>query len=125
MANKIATFQEQPQFSQQVAVGGLELRLRMTYRQRLASWYLDALDLDDAPIVVGRRLSPGFPPFYGLALETIAPPALPAGVIWYVMGPENYVREDLGDTLTLITIGLAELPAAVATGDDVVVVVTP
>jgi hypothetical protein len=125
MANKIATFQEQPQFSQQLVVGGVEMRLRITYRQRLASWYVDALDLDDTRIATGRRLSPGFLPFLGLALETIDPPALPEDVIWYVVGPTDYAREDLGDTLGLIVFDLDEIPAAATEADQVTVTVAP
>lgn len=125
MPEQIATFQEFPQFSQQVVIGGVEMRLRITYRSRLASWYLDAFDLDDAPIVTGRRLSPGFVPMLGLALETIDPPALPEDVVWYVVGPADYVREDLGDTLGLFIIDRADLPATPATGDAVTVTVAP
>lgn len=125
MANKIATFQEQPAFSLQTVVGLVEMRLRITYRQRVAAWYVDAFDLDSNLIVAGRRLSPNFSPFLGLALETIDPPSLPEDVLWIVRGPSPYAREDLGDTLNLITLGLDELPPPETGADAVTVTVAP
>jgi len=131
MADQIATFQENPQLTQNIVLGegatAREIRLRMTYRERTASWYLDAYDIDDNPIIIGQRMSENWLPFEGYALTTKVP-NLPEDIVFVAQGPSPYLREDLGDKLLLFAYTEDEIAAAreqATSGDAVTVVVAP
>jgi len=130
MADQLATFQEKPQHSQNVTIGespnAIELRVRLTRRERTASWYIDMFDLDDVPIILGQRVSENWAPFEGYALTTKVP-GLPEDIVFIVQGPSPYKREDLGDTLLIFAYTEDEIAAARAqpTGDAVIVTVAP
>ena len=120
----IAAFPAQPTVEQRVVVGtpGVELRVRATYRERTASWYLDVFDVDGNDIARGRRLSSGWFPLEGLALTTTTP-GLPRDIVWAVQGPSPYVRGDLGTRLHLFLLTEAELAAVprASSGDGVTI----
>lgn len=92
----INTFRAIPQHVGRVEIGGVRLRLRLTFRARTRSWYLDIEREDGTAIVLGRRLSPGWGPLFGIPIDDG-----PAGFL-YVRGPDPYEREDLGATLLLV-----------------------
>jgi len=100
----ISTFRLYPQHTQTVELGGLEYRLRLTYRHRLESWYLDLYERDGTPLALGRRLTPQFGPLLGLSI-----PDGPPGK-FIVVGDEPYERDDLGDSLLLVYVTPDELP---------------
>ncbi len=122
MADRIAVFPESAQHTQTITWGDRQVRLRLTYRQRLASWYMDVYELPgDAvrglsgevgdPIVTGRRVSVRWPALLGLA-----PEGLPRTreVLFLVVGPirgEPYVRAELGAGIQLYLFGEDEIPA--------------
>lgn len=101
---EVATFSELPAFEQVVELDGQEYRLRLEYKSRTGSWYLDLRDTTGREIVVGRRLSPEFSPTFNLFLENGPPGVLLA------RGPDNYDRHDLGEDLVVVYVPEGELP---------------
>jgi hypothetical protein len=93
---EIHTFPQFSQFDLTMQLGPTKLNLRMTYRERTKSWYLDIYEINGTPVVLGRRLSANWSPIIGYA----AIPGLIDGVL-YVPGIEGYEQEDLGQTLLL------------------------
>lgn len=98
-------YPSQPQHTIAVEVDGAAYRLRLTWRAVPAAWYVDLLDVDGAELVTGRRMSAGWSPFAGLVVE-----GGPGG-LFYVRGADDYDRDALGATLTLVHIGDADLAA--------------
>lgn len=93
------------QFDLTMQLGPTKLRLRMTYRERTASWYLDIYELNGTPLLLGRRLTPTWSPLYNNALI----PNLIDGYL-YVRGSEGYRQKDLGtDSLVLWYIPASDL----------------
>ena len=96
------------------------MRVRFTWRERLAAWYLDIYDLDDVPIILGRRVTEQWAPLAGHALGD----ELDRDVLLVVQGPSPYAREDLGDRLMVLLVPRADLPASPATAYPLTVEVT-
>lgn len=91
-----------------IVLAEVRYRMRLTWRERTASWYIDLLDGEtEAPILVGRRVAPGFTPWRPKR------EGMPEGVL-YVRGNDGYSRYDLGDSLQLVFYETSELPAAAA-----------
>lgn len=89
-----------PQFSKVSAtmqLGPVKLRYRLTWRERTKSWYIGLYELNDTPLLVGRRLSPFWSPLYGNA--TI--PELIQGLL-FVRGVEGYSQKDIGTEALLL-----------------------
>lgn len=107
MPVRLATFAAVPQTVQTVALGDAQFRVRLTWRERCSAWYADLFALDETPIALGRRLTPGWGPLAGLT-----PPGRPDGFL-YVIGPEPYYRLQLGAELHLMFATFDELPAVV------------
>ena len=108
MPVRIKTFAGQPDLTQTVSLGGTQYRIRLHYRDRTRSWYIDVLDTAGVEIVTSRRVSPGWSTFYGLTLD-----AWKGGDI-FAFGPEPYQQSDLGGSLQLWYYTQAELDAIVA-----------
>lgn len=106
MARTLNTFPLIPSHTQTVKLGGTVFRLRLTWRDRNEAWYVDLFERDGTPIRYGKRLSAEWVP-----LNEVMNPR-EDGMI-YVVGPGNYDRDDLGDTLTLEYLSPAELNAAI------------
>ncbi|MFA9271618.1 MAG: hypothetical protein ACEQSX_12835 [Baekduiaceae bacterium] len=106
MGLDLSTHAGLPQHTQTVTLDGTQFRMRLTWRHRLQGWYLDLYTLDETPLLLARRLSPGWSPNLGLAIE-----GGPDGVL-LVTGFDGYVREDLGESLRLRYYTRAELAAA-------------
>ena len=114
---RIQGFPEVSSHIQTVVLAIRKYRIRFTYRDRTRSWYMDLRTIDDVALALGRRLSP----FWGPILEhTIANE--PEGLL-IVQGTDGFAKADLGDTLNLIFIPDAEIPAATTTEPALVVVV--
>lgn len=111
MGVEISTFPTLPASLQTVTLEGAQYQLRLTWRHRCQAWYLDLFTLAGVPLVLGRRLSPGWSPTMGLVIEDG-----PGGYL-YVRGRDSYAREDLGATLRLLYYTAAEV-AAVAEASD-------
>ena len=102
----VSTFPALPAFKQTLTLESTQYRLRLTWRARLQGWYADLYLLDETPLALGRRLSAGWGPFFGLSL-----PDGPDG-LFVVRGVDGYARADLGDALKLLYYTRAELAAA-------------
>jgi hypothetical protein len=109
----LTTFQAEPDSIQTVQLGDAEFRVRLTWRERLSSWYLDLYTADGTALVLGKRLSASYTPLGGIVRD-----GLPAGGTLYVRGPNGpYVQKDLGASLLLIWYDYSELtptPASAA-----------
>lgn len=110
----LAGYPAEPQHIQTVALGGVDFRVRCTWRERTRAWYLDLYAADGTPLVVGRRLSPGWAPYAGIQTA-----GMPDGVVW-VRGPNDYARDDLGASLRIAFYGYDELPSV---ADDTIRIV--
>ncbi len=89
-----------------MTLDGTQFRLRLTWRHRLQGWYLDLYALDETPLLLARRLCPGWSLNLGLAIE-----GGPDGVL-LCTGVDGYARDDLGRSLLLWYYTRAELQAA-------------
>lgn len=88
MPERMPFFHDVPSHRYTVALDGVQYEVRLVYRARTASWYLDLRDEQGADLVLGRRLSPGASPVSGLI--TNGPPgALVA------FGADPYARNEL------------------------------
>lgn len=105
MGFTLATHPSLPQHTQTVTLDGTQFRLRLTWRHRLRGWYLDLYALDETPLLLARRLCPGWSLNLGLTIE-----GGPEGVL-LVTGPDDYERGDLGGALLLWYYPRAELQA--------------
>lgn len=82
---------------QSVALGGVLYRVRAVYRARLGSWYIDLLTQGGEPILLGRRVTPG----WGINL-THHPEAEPLGLLMVARSvPDPYRRDAFGRELTI------------------------
>ena len=118
MAQQLASFPDYPQHTFTTTWGDISAKVRLTWRERLGSWYLDIFDEDDNAIVTGRRVSPRFLPLAGLALV-----GLPDDVLPYIdagVRSDPYQRSELGDSVRLILLAESELVQATVV-DDVIV----
>lgn len=106
MGLAVSTFQGLPAHRQTLSLESTQYRLRLTWRPRLRGWYADLYTLDEAPLALGRRLSAGWGPFFGLSL-----PNGPDG-LFVVRGLDGYAQGDLGGALKLLYYTRAELAAA-------------
>lgn len=114
MAEFLPFFPDAPDISYGVVLDGVQYLIRLVWRTRTASWYLDLSLADGSPLLRGRRLSPGTTLNEGLALE--GPPG------WLVAdGADPYGR---GEVRLLYFSGaeVADARARATTLPDVVVV---
>lgn len=111
MGQILHSFQQLPAHTQTVVLLPEQFVVRLVFRQRTGAWYMDLSTVDGVPLVLGRRLSVDWSPLLGLVIEDA-----PVG-LWFVRGPDRYVREDLGTDLLLIFYLLSDLPAAVVDPD--------
>lgn len=122
MPLQISAFPAQPALIQTVTLGDQQLRLRLTWRQRMQAWYLDLEDLAGARLLSGARLSAGWGPGAGLMRGV---PGWPGGIL-YVRGTDDMGRRALGSGMILEWFSDAELQAAApAPTSDGVTVVLP
>lgn len=87
MAIRLPFFHEQPAHHYSIALEGVQYEVRLVWRARTGSWYLDLRDEQGEPIVLGRRLSPSWSPALGV---TEGPPGT-----FYVFGRDPYDRFEL------------------------------
>lgn len=112
MGLELATFPTLPAFRQTVTLEGTQFRARLTWRERCQAWYLDVWTLDGTALALGRRLSAGWSPLFGLTIEN-APDGL-----FLVRGEDAYIREDLGVNVRLLYYTRDELRAASTSTTD-------
>lgn len=117
MGAELQTFPSLPCFRQTVQLGDEAFVVRLTWRARLAGWYLDLITPDGVDIVRGRRLSARWGPLLGLL-----PEGAPSGLL-YVRGPlGGYTRDMLGVEVVIAYYGADEIPPATAPDTSVTVV---
>lgn len=110
MANAILPgYPVYPRHSFVVTLGDLRYRFTFTWRERSSSWYMDLYTQDGTELVLGKRLVPGWSPLAGVDLGEHA-----LGGVLYCRGPEDYERNDFGDTLVLVYVPQADIDAAAA-----------
>ncbi len=112
MGLQLSAFPSLPQSTQTVTLEGTQFRARFTWRHRCQAWYLDLYSLDGTAIALGRRLSPGWGPVFGLSVVEG-----PEGLL-LVHGTDGYAREDLGAGLHVRYFTRDELRAAQAAEED-------
>lgn len=88
MAVKLPFFHDLPAHSYTVPLSGVQYEIRLVYRARTASWYLDLRNEEGVPLVLGRRLSPPWSPVTGVITDG------PPGVI-LALGADPYDRFEL------------------------------
>lgn len=88
MPQKLPIYTDVPSHRYRIALDGVQYELRLTYRDRTASWYLDLWDEDGGALLLGRRLSPGWSPNFGVL--TGGPPGL-----LLVLGADPYPRGEI------------------------------
>ena len=81
--------------------------MRATYKKRLGSWYVDILQQDGTPVLMGRRITPGWSVNVGHH-----PDGEPGGFLIASNIGDPYRRDALGSelTLTYYPIGLLKTP---------------
>ncbi len=104
MGQIIATYPEQPCFTQTVKLGDAQFSLRLTWRERLGAWYADLWTAAGDAVWLGQRVSPGWPLGHGLGAEQG-----PDGHL-YVRGPSEYSRFDLGSSVQIVFYATDEIP---------------
>ena len=72
-----------------VALDGAQYEVRLVWRARTASWYLDLADADGRWLVRGRRLSPAWSPHAGLITDG------PPGILFVAAGTDPYARDEI------------------------------
>ena len=97
-----------PSQIQSVSLGGVRFRVRLTYRKRLGSWYLDLFTQSGVPVLTGRRVTPG----WSVNL-THHPDNEPAGILVVSNVADPYRRDALGRGLTLTFYPVARLKTPV------------
>lgn len=120
MIKSLTFFPAVPQHTSQIVWGDSEVRIRMTFRDRTASWYFDLFDLDEVAIVTGRRVSPEWVPLAGLALDD----SLDPDINLVTQGPSPYNRSDLGVGLRLLLVPDDDLPPPTPTAAEGSLVLT-
>lgn len=98
MAFVLPGFPDSPQHSMRVELGNSTYQLTFTWRERTQGWYLDIHDEDDAPIRLGRRLSPGWGPLLGVNVAELR------DVLLLTLGEEPYTQADLGEGLRVLVL---------------------
>ena len=88
MPVRLPIFSEVPAHTYTIALDGVQYEIRLVYRARTASWYLDLRDENGVELVLGRRLSPGSSPTGGVIVDG------PPGVI-APFGADPYDRHEL------------------------------
>jgi len=108
-----------------VAWGGVQVRLRFTWRQRLGAWYLDIFELADVaeagvagavgdPIVLGKRISPRWAPLLGLVPWPQLPPSREVfAVVDGLVGGDPYRRTAFGEAVRLLLLDEDEVTEAI------------
>lgn len=104
---RLPLFPDVPAQRYTVALDGVQYEVRLVYRERTASWYLDLSGPDGVWLLRGQRLSPGASPQFGLIGEG------PPGVL-FVFGADPYAR----DGVELWYFGVDELEAAAPVAED-------
>lgn len=85
-----------PSHPQSVALGGVRYKVRATYKKRVGSWYIDLFTQSGTPVLLGRRVTPGWA--INLAHN---PPNAPAGLLVVSVIDDPYRRDSLGHELTI------------------------
>lgn len=100
----IPTFASLPQFIETITLGGERFRLRFTWRERTAAWYLDVETQDGTKLASGRRLVAKGAPLGGLLIE-----GGPQG-LFLVDAVNITAREQLGVDAFLLFLPTDEYP---------------
>lgn len=100
MAVELPMFPEEEVFTYEIDLDTETFTFRFEYKERLRSWYLTYFDADGVCIEAGRRVTPRASP--QLRFDTIP------GFL-YVVGPDPYAKEDLGEAVRVFYYTRAEV----------------
>lgn len=103
MALILPTRGDVDRYRRRYSVDGVTFTLAFAWRQRSASWYVDVLDADGAPILTGQRVSASAPLW-----PDRSAPGLPPGFA-VVTGPDVYLQSQLGTDVQILYLTAAEL----------------
>ena len=103
MALNLPTRGDVDRYRRRYSLEGVTFTLAFAWRQRTASWYVDVLAADGSPILQGQRVSASSPLW-----PDPSAPGLPPGVV-VVVGPDTYLRGQLGTDLRLVYLTAAEV----------------
>lgn len=103
MGQILPAFPILPQHTARVTLGEDEYTVRLTWRERTASWYMDLYDADGAALLLGRRLAARGSLWFGMRV-----PGLPDGEL-FVSGLDGYARADLGSKVEVVFYPRAEV----------------
>ncbi|MEN0065931.1 MAG: hypothetical protein AAGA48_27570 [Myxococcota bacterium] len=87
MAQELPIFYDVPDHEYVVPLDGVQYQLRLTWRERVASWRITVHDADGVELVSNRRLSPQSPVFDSVL-------GGPPGVL-VAVGSDPYERDEL------------------------------
>lgn len=118
MIGQLPAFPDQPEHTYTIALDGTTYRVRLVWRARSASWYLDLYAEDGTALLLGRRVSAGWAPVAS------AREGMPPGLV-YALGLDGYAQLDLGAALRLLYLSGADLPAPAPSAEDPRAVVSP
>lgn len=105
-----------------VELSGVLYRLRIHYKERQDSWYLDIRDADDAALVLGRRISTDNAILAKYRVEGLPPGLL---ILMDTTGARSECTyEDLGRSHLLAYLEPEEIPAPAA-AEGVTVEISP
>jgi len=119
MAEKFRTFSDFASFEYSCTVEGTVYRFRFQFHPRCGGWYVDIMESDRTPIVMGTRVVLGWPLFEGHK-----DPMLPSGLTLALNMDGDLVelteQDELGDRVRVVYVPLDELTAPETTPSPVV-----
>jgi len=126
--SQIAAFPDEPQHLMTIAWGDRQVRVRLTWRNRTASWYLDVFELGDgeqtgAALVRGRRVSPRWAPLAGL--RVVGLPQSPILVVDAAVRSDPFSRSELGRSVRNVLVDADDFPPVVVAFPDLLVTIVP
>ena len=114
MSVQLPGFPDDPRHRYICTLGDRQFEVEFTWRPRPGSWHWTLRTREGDPLIRGVRLSPGASP-----VRSRPDPRLPAGY-FFVVGPDPYDRDDLGDSLAVVFVPIDEVPPSPETGPEVV-----
>lgn len=101
-------------------IGGVEVEVRLVWRERLGAWFMDVSDATGAPLLQGKRVTPATEPWRAIIGEDTGGPQ---GGALVVVGRDPYYRSDLNAGVDLLYLRADEVPDDIDPTDGLVATV--